>query len=403
MEIMVVPDGHYYRDPNGSVYVESVYNYDFFKRYLSVYNKVYVVGRITSLQSIPNNMKLASGNNVEFLELPAYKGPWGYVKNYWKIRNLAKDYSKRFNCAIFRVPGATANIMCKEFALTKKPFAVEVVVDPWEYFSKGSVQSITRPLVRRIWTNFLKRICKKANGVSYVTKNYLQKKYPSYSIINGESNYYFDSNYSSVSLNANSFGEPKKYHGKSKFTISHVANAFVSYGKGHVTLMNALKIVRNKGYDVDIVFIGDGPLKSEFIKMSKSFGIDKYVTFTGRLPDGDAVRELISNSDLFVFPSMAEGLPRVVLEAMSVGLPCISSPVTGIPEILPSEYLVDHKDHEGYANKIIELIQDTERLEEASERNIEVAGNFTEEKLNAKRKKFYKRLKKLTLEENTLN
>jgi glycosyltransferase involved in cell wall biosynthesis len=392
MDLMLVPDGHYYKAADGHIYVESVYNYNFFKRYLQVFNRVFVVGRVTKVEKISPTMKLASGMNVEFLELPAYRGPWQYLKNYRKINSLAREYSEKFDCAIFRVPGATANIMCRKFAAMKKPFALEVVVDPWESLQKGTVKSIFRPLVRLTWTNFLKKICKRANGVSYVTKEFLQRKYPSYSICYGESERFFDTSYSSVSIKADTFGKPKKYLDKEKFVISHVDNSFASYRKGHITLMKTLKLVREENFNVDLLFVGDGPLKSEFIKISEQLGIRENVNFIGRLSDGDSVRKVISKSDIFILPTMAEGLPRVVLEAMSVGLPCLSSPVSGIPEILPKEYLVDYRDSEGYANKLIELFKNKNLLERASIQNIKTAEDYTEEKLNEKRKAFYERL-----------
>jgi glycosyltransferase involved in cell wall biosynthesis len=396
MEVMVVPDGHYYKLPSGEVYVESVFNYEFFARYLSVFDKVYVLGRITYVDKAPNNMKLASGNKVEFLDFPAFKGPWQYLRNYKTVKKLAKSYSNRFDCAIFRVPGATANIISREFISTKKPFAVEVVVDPWEYFRKGTIKSIARPIVRLSWTNYLKRICKIANGVSYVTREYLQKKYPSHSIINGETEEYFSTHYSSVSIRKDSYGNPKKYLDKSSYVITHAANSFTTYGKGHITLMKALKILRDNNHDVRIIFIGDGPLKENFIEFSKELGVSEHVKFIGRLPDGNEVRNVISKSDLFVFPTMAEGLPRVILEAMSVGLPCISSPVSGIPEILNKEFLIDYDDYQGYANKIMELINDKELLEEASINNIKVAQEYSEETLNMRREIFFRKLSDLS-------
>ena len=58
------------------------------------------------------------------------------------------------------------------------------------------------------------------------------------------------------------------------------------------------------------------------LKRVKDMGYD-YVEFAGRLSNGDEVREKIRNSDIFILPTYAEGLHRVILEAMSLGLPCL--------------------------------------------------------------------------------
>lgn len=395
VKALVVADSHYYRTPDGKVYVDSVFDYDFYKRYLMAFEIVYVVARIEELEVIPKDKKLASGDNVTFLALPPYKGPWEYLKKYFKIKRLAKIYSEKCDCGIFRIPGATANILSKEFKRTNKPFAVELVVDPWEYFSKGTIKSIARPFIQIIWTLFVKSMCLKANGVSYVTEFYLQKKYPSKAIINGESKKYFTSHYSSVELEDNHFSVFKKHVKKNRYVISHVANTFTSYGKGHIPLMKALKVVRDRGYDVSIKFIGDGPLRNEFETISKKVGIENHVEFLGKLSNGNEVRKAISETDLFVFPTRAEGLPRVILEAMSEGLPCISSPTSGIPEILENQYLCEYDDYLCFSEKIIELISNNKLIDLASKQNIEMAKKYSNSILNKRRKEFYMKLRDL--------
>lgn len=393
MKIMVVADGHYYRASNNEIYVDSVFDYNFYKRYLQVYDDIIVVARIENLKYVPNDKKKASGENIEFWDLPNYKGPFQYAKKYFLIKQQVKKYVRNIDAAIFRLPGATANIMCMEFSKLNKPFAVEVVVDPWEYFKKGTVKSIVRPIVRLIWTRFVKKMCLKANGVSYVTEYYLQKRYPCKALINPKDKSYFTSYYSSVDLKSESIHEPKEYSNKAKYIISHVANAFTGYGKGHLTLMRAVKLVLDKGYNVEVQFIGDGPLKNEFIEYSKKLDIKNNVMFLGKLPSGEAVREAIAESDLFVFPTLAEGLPRVLLEAMSVGLPCISSPICGIPEILDSEFLVEYDDYKLFADKIIQLITNPDTYVKASKDNIATTQKYTDKILNIRRRNFYQAFK----------
>lgn len=389
MKIMIVADGHYYRSPDNNIYVESVFDYEFYKRYTNIFKEIIVVARVKNIDYVPRNMKVASGKNIEFWDLPSYKGPIQYILKYREISKLAKQYSRLADGAIFRLPGATANIMAKEYAKLNKPFAIEVVVDPWEYFAKGTVKSFARPIVRIAWTKFLKKMCLTANGVSYVTEKYLQEKYPCKAIVRENDSCYFTANYSSVELRESSILSPKKHEIKDKYIVSHVANSFTGYGKGHKVLMDAIKIVKSKGYNVDVNFVGDGPLKDEFIEYSIKLGIRNNVNFLGRMSNGEEVRKAISSSDMFVFPTMAEGLPRVLLEAMSVGLPSISSPVCGIPEILPNKFLVSYDDPKGYANKIIELISKKDIYENASKYNIEISKKYTNTILEKRRNEFY--------------
>ena len=394
MKLLVVADGHYFIDKEQNVYVESVFDYSFYARYLSAFEDVYAIVRAEKVESAPKGCKKASGSNVHFLPIPPSKGIKQYALNYFDNHKLIKEYAKDFECAIFRIPGVVANMVLPIFANTGRPYAIEVVVDPWEYFAKGTVQGFTRPFVQRGWTNSLKKACMNANGVSYVTQHYLQDKYPCRAIANPE-NGYFTSSYSSVELPDDKFGYSKTYTKKDKYIISHVANAFTGYGKGHVTLMKASKKVLEQGYNIDVWFVGDGPLKGEFEDKAKDLGIADHIKFLGRMPSGDAVRERIKESDLFVFPTRAEGLPRVILEAMAEGIPVISSPVCGIPEILPKECLINYDDYNGYAEEIIRMLDHPELMTQYSKRSLEVSKKYKSSILNTKRKEFYLNLRRL--------
>lgn len=398
MNVLVVADGHYYITPNGDVYADSVYDYKFYKRYLMSFDHVYAVIRATRINEAPKNKKLSSGEGVTFLLLPQYQGPYQYMKKYFSIVKAVKNIcsNKNMDCAIFRIPAATSNIMAKYFCKTKKPFAVEVVVDPWENFSpRASGNKLMLWVVRRTWTRIVKNLCKKAIGASYVTEAYLQSKYPPrvtcYNNGNG-----FTSHYSSVELADDSFASPRVWKKQNEYLISHVSNYFSGYEKGHLTLMDAVKKVNKAGYDVKVMFVGDGPLRKEFERYAEENNITNKVVFVGRLSNGEEVRQTIRNSDLFVLPTLAEGLPRVLLEAMAEGIPCLSSPTCGIPEILDKEFLYDFSDSDGFAQGIISLISNPERMTELSAKNIAIAKEFSASILNQRRKEFYDQLRNYT-------
>ena len=395
MKLLVVADGHYYIDKEQNVYVESVFDYSFYARYLSVFEEVYALVRAEKVDAAPKNCKLASGPNVHFLPIPPSRGIKQFVKNYFTNRKLIKNYVQICDCAVFRVSGVVSNMALPIFAKTKKPYVLEVLGDPWAFLAKGTVRSITRPIIRVVWTYKLKKVCRNAVGVSYVTQSYLQKKYPCQALLSGKSPY-FTSACSDVELPDDEFAEPKVYAPKNKFIISHVANAFTGYGKGHVVLMQAVKKVLDAGYDVDVRFVGDGPLRPVFEQMAVGLEIKEHIRFLGRMANGTEVRQKIRNSDLFVFPTRAEGLPRVILEAMAEGIPVISSPICGIPELLPPQCLVNYDDAQGYADAIIRLITNPEIMTEQSKRNIEIAKQYKKSILSKKWKNFYQQLKDIT-------
>jgi len=393
MKVLVVADGHYYIDEENNIFVDSVFDYNFYSRYLVAFDEVYAIIRAEKVKEPPIGSKIASGKGVHFLLVPPSTGLVEHLKVMHKTRNLIEKYIKDFDRAILRVPGVIANQVYSQYIKHKdKKLALEVVVDPWEYFAPGTVTHKTRPLFRYWWTRQLKKMCLRADGVSYVTRKYLQKKYPCKALL-GEKG--FTASYSSVELPDDDFKTPRSYTSRDKYYISHVAANFISIGKGHVPLMNAVKIVLDKGYDVRVEFIGDGPLRKYFENYAKELGIDDHVYFVGLLASGKAVRDRVGASDIFVFPTRAEGLPRVVLEAMAEGLPVISTPTCGIPEILPPEYLVSYEDYNLLASKIINFIESPELMNEASIKNLETARQFSKSILMKRRKKFYNQLREL--------
>jgi len=135
---------------------------------------------------------------------------------------------------------------------------------------------------------------------------------------------------------------------------------------------------------------------SEFKKYSEEIGIGEKIYFIGRLHSKNDVLDQLSKSDLLVLPTYMEGLPRTVIESMAVGLPCISTPVAGIPELLEDKYLFNPEDSMGFAQQIMHLIENSNELEEMSKNNIEIAKRYTKEKLMERRNTFYSRLRKIT-------
>ena len=103
--------------------------------------------------------------------------------------------------------------------------------------------------------------------------------------------------------------------------------------KGQHILLAACQELRLRGTPFHLTLVGDGPDRASLEGLAQELGIEGTVTFTGAVGQGD-IHAYYDRADLFVLPSFAEGLPVVLMEAMAKQIPCISTRITGIPELI---------------------------------------------------------------------
>jgi colanic acid/amylovoran biosynthesis glycosyltransferase len=106
--------------------------------------------------------------------------------------------------------------------------------------------------------------------------------------------------------------------------------------KGQVLLVQACARLRDAGQAFHLTMVGAGPDRERIEKTIALLRLQQHITLTGAL-NQEAVRTHFQEADVFVLPSLAEGIPVVLMEAMSSGVPCISCPVNGIPELIQHE------------------------------------------------------------------
>jgi len=103
--------------------------------------------------------------------------------------------------------------------------------------------------------------------------------------------------------------------------------------KGQLLLIEAAAILSKEGEEFQLVLAGDGPMRADVEALIKVHNIDSKVLITGWVSSGRVRDELIDCTAL-VLPSFAEGLPVVIMEAMALGRPVLSTYVAGIPELV---------------------------------------------------------------------
>ena len=130
--------------------------------------------------------------------------------------------------------------------------------------------------------------------------------------------------------------------------------------KGLHHLVKAIEIVVRECKEAKFILIGDGPMLPLIKKVVKNSGLNDYVRFTGVM-DPKSVSHFLSKATGFVFPSLKEGMPKAVLEAMACGLPIIASNISGIDEFVTNGYdglLVPPEDHQALGEAIMNVISD---------------------------------------------
>lgn len=144
--------------------------------------------------------------------------------------------------------------------------------------------------------------------------------------------------------------------------------------KGFPHLIKAVQILTEQGLCVKLLLIGDGTLNEELRRLAQDLGVAERVVMVGHRED---TPELLQAMDMFVLPSLHEGIPMALLEAMAAGLPVIATRVGGIPEVIidhVSGILVEPGDPSGLALVCRRLMNDAasaERLGQAARARVE--------------------------------
>lgn len=152
--------------------------------------------------------------------------------------------------------------------------------------------------------------------------------------------------------------------------------AHLAHHKGHIYLIEAAKILKEKGAELDILVIGDGELKDTLISKAKELGVDDVVKFLGFRKD---IPELLKAIDLFILSSYLEGLCTSLLDAMAAKLPIVATRTGGIPEAIEdgvNGILVPPRNPSALADAILQFYKDRNKLREMGEKGYERAKKF---------------------------
>lgn len=393
MRVCVVTEERFNRTPDGSVWTSRVHGYDFWRRYLTEFEAVKVVGRVRDISAKEPAWRRVGGDGVEIAPVAYYVGPWQYLRKRKSVIESARDSTGPSDAIIFRLHSQLAN--CIEPALTRtgRPYGVELVTDPYDILGHRATRSILSPFFRRWFSFKVRRQCAGAAAIAYVTKDALQRRYPP--PVSAFATYY-----SSVDLGAADLAaqpRDKTVCESGRFNLITVTTLRQLY-KAPDLLIDALSQCVKGGLDLSLTIVGGGKYRPALEARAHRRGVADRVTFTGDLPSGRAVLDHLDKADLFVLPSYQEGLPRAMVEAMARAVPCIGTNVGGIPELLPPEDMVPPGKPRLLAEKIKEVLSDPARLSAMSAVNLLKAKEYRDSVLEERRREMFRHLRAETEE-----
>jgi glycosyltransferase involved in cell wall biosynthesis len=160
--------------------------------------------------------------------------------------------------------------------------------------------------------------------------------------------------------------------------------------KNYSRVIHALKILRDRGYDLSLVIAGGkGWLEDEMYQTIAEMGMQNYVHLIGFVDDND-LPVLYSGAECVVFPSLYEGFGFPVLEGMACGTPVVTSNVSSLPEVAgDAALMVNPLDVEAIAHAIQRILDDSELRKTLIQRGLEQVKHFTWEKSARQLKQIY--------------
>ncbi|MFS1454677.1 glycosyltransferase family 4 protein, partial [Vibrio lentus] len=356
-------------------------------KYLEHFDKIVAIGRCSNTAEKATNVHVQSScENVEFTFVDKISSPISLIRNFRNVKMKIQNAVIDSDYVIARLPsenGLLAISLAKKF---NKPFCIEVVGCAWDgLFNYGN-------LIGKIYAPIayyrMKKAVKSSCFVLYVTNEFLQNRYPS----NKRSTIVSASNVS-INVSKNDMPNTKFYkyaESKRKLVFGLIGNFKTKYKGIHIAIEALSKVQFGKeNLDFEFRVLGKGD-PEQYNKQALSLGVDKKICFYEPLPSGLPVHRWLDDIDIYIQPSLQEGLPRALIEAMSRGCVAIGSTTGGIPELLEQEYIHKSGSVEGLVRNIEYVISNSKKLTDNSRRNFEESLKYDSRAISSKRSEFFK-------------
>ena len=367
-----------YKDING-IYCSTTLTDEFFSRYFCVADELYVATRVYPINKTYQeaHQEKISLSNVHIIEFPNLSTPLNILT---KLAGSKKKMLKAAEAAdlIFIRGGIIALLGVDAANKLHKPYLRECAGCAWdEYWNYSFLGKLMAPYMEYR----AKKITKEASHVIYVTEKWLQNRYPT----NGEFTYASNVMLNTIDEKALTDRIEKLKSFSTKKTVRlGTTGGIGNKAKGQQYVMKAMSALSDL-YDFQYELVGGGDA-SYLTDTAKKFGVSDKVIFKGQLTH-EEILNWLDSIDIYIQPSVQEGLPRALIEAMSRACPAIGSTTGGIPELLMDENVFKR----GSAKDLVRVIKNTltQDLTENAKINFNKSKEYSIGLLNERRNVLY--------------
>ncbi len=358
-----------------------------FSRYLKIVDELVVATRLYHLECTLEeaHQEWITLQHIRFLDIPNINKPQYVFSRIPKVKKMIEEELKNSDLVFLR-GGTIADIGYSLAMEYKKPYLCECGGSAWDsLWNYSFIGKMIAP-----WAEFrTKKMVKNAAFVSYVTERWLQERYPT----NGESAAISDVVIESVSEDVLKKRIEKISNCKSEEPwVIGTAAGLMTKLKGQQFVIEAISRLCDKiNIRYELAGAGDS---SYLLSVADKFGVRDRLVIKGELTHKE-VLEWMDSLDAYIQPSIQEGLPRALIEAMSRACPCIGSTAGGIPELLEDNVIFKRGDVNELTNILDKFYDSDWRIH--SDFNYRRSKDFQVEVLDAKREEFYKRYKEFVL------
>lgn len=357
-------------------YTTSAFTNSLFERYAKWFEHVEVLAnyRLATERDLRN---IFDQNAVSCATLTLFEKSYS-IDHLVRVAKEIEQAISRQDYVIARIPGIYGAIAIHYARKLDKPYLVEVIGCPWDNLWNHSCKG---KLVAPFMYLITKTVIRKSPHVVYVSE-YLQQKYPC------KTDDIICSDVLLPPTNRRVLDERllriQQLDDGSPIILGTVGAVDVRYKQQRIVI-EAMSRLNQEGHDFEYRVVGGGD-QGYLRAIARKWRVEDKIRFLGVLPH-EKVFQYLDSIDIYLQPSLAEGLGRALIEAMSRGLPTIGSDAGGIPELVSADFVFKRNDVDDLTNKL-RLMTKSRMLQEAV-RNFEKAASFESTSLDKRRDDFY--------------